>query len=128
MLRALGRMQVVEAARLATGDIVEMGAAGFMQIELPDKTVLQIGPRTRLLIGSPTSRQKDRSIYLLTGSMKLMGAKRDRAAQPIDLQTPLFELAAPAGGAIVQAGTQAGAVYVESGEVRVTERPAQRSR
>ncbi|MFM9884623.1 MAG: hypothetical protein ACKVQT_16490, partial [Burkholderiales bacterium] len=88
--RGVGRVHAAEGVRLGAGDIVEMGAAGFMQIELPDKTVLQIGPQSRVLLNASARPKPERSIYALEGWFKLSADKRDPKGGPgLDLRSPL---------------------------------------
>ena len=51
--RAAGRLRAAEGVRLQVGDIVETGDGTFMQVELVDQTVLQIGPKARIMVGGP---------------------------------------------------------------------------
>lgn len=118
------RVRAVEGARLIAGDLIETAAKSFMQVELLDRTVIQLGPQTRLLLSSPVSKQKaDRSAYLLSGWVKVSGLQRDAAAAPFDVQSSLIELTVPAGAVIVQSNAALAAVFVERGEVRLGERP-----
>src|SRR5439155_7203044 len=71
--RGMGRLYAAEGVRLAAGDIVETAASTFMQLELPDQTVAQFGPLTRVMLGSAAARGKspERWLYLLEGWAKL---------------------------------------------------------
>lgn len=122
--RGLGRVHVAEGVRLAAGDIVETAPATFAQLELVDRSVLQLGPGTRLLLGAPGPRQKpERTAYLLEGWLKLMTTQRDSAAGPgFDLRAPAFELPAASAVAVLHASDTELRLFVESGELRLGER------
>src|SRR5215471_2909840 len=81
--RGTGRVLAVEGLRLLSGDIVETGASTFAQIELPDQSVAQFGPGTRVLFNAGTTKGKtERWMYVMDGWTKLTGAKHDPAVGP----------------------------------------------
>lgn len=122
--RGLGRVQAAEGVRLAAGDIVETAAATIAQVELLDRSVVQIGPSTRLMLVAATARQKnERALYLLDGWLKSMSTKRDSAAGPgFELRAPSFEIPAGAAVTVLHATPAEVRLFVESGELRIGER------
>lgn len=122
--RGVGRVHAAEGVRLVAGDIVETAASTFTQLEFVDRSVVQLGPTTRLMLNAATGRQKpDRSIYLLEGWLKMLSTKRDSAAGPgFDLRAPSFEIPPGTGVWVLQASAAESNLFVESGEVRMGER------
>lgn len=122
--RGTGRVHAAEGVRLLAGDIIETAPATFAQLEMMDRSVVQLGPATRVLLNATTVRQKtDRSFYLLEGWLKLMTSKRDSAAGPgFDLRAPAFEVPAGAAVAVLHSTPDELRLFVESGEVRIAER------
>ena len=56
--RGTGRVAAVEGLRLQVGDIVETGASTFAQVELPDQSVAQFGPASRVMFNAATTKGK----------------------------------------------------------------------
>jgi hypothetical protein len=126
VVRGAGRVQAAEGVRLSAGDIVHTAPSTFAQIEMTDRTVMQLGPSTRLMFNVATTRGKtERSWYLLDGWLKLTTTKRDAAAGPgFDLRAPTFEIPAGAMVAVLHSTPAELRVFVESGEARLVERAA----
>lgn len=124
VFRGLGRVHAAEGVRLAAGDIVETAPATFAQIELLDRSVLQLGPSTRLMFQPGTQRPKtEQGLYLLDGWLKRIAGKRENTSQPgLDLRAPSFELPDSAAVAVIHSTPSELRVFVESGELRLTER------
>jgi hypothetical protein len=122
--RGSGRVSAAEGVRLVAGDIIETAASTFAQVELADRSVIQFGPATRLMLDAAAARQKpEHSMYLLDGWLKMLSAKRDSAAGPgFDLRAPTFEVPAGVGVAVLQASAAELKLFVESGELRLAER------
>jgi hypothetical protein len=122
--RGSGRLSAAEGVRLAAGDIVETAPSTFAQVELPDRTIVQLGPSTRLMMSPAAPRQKpDRSLYLLEGWLKLMSTRRDATAGPgLDLRAPAFELPAGDGVIVLHSTPSELRLFAESGAARVGER------
>lgn len=122
--RATGRVQAAEGVRLAPGDIVETAPSTFAQLELPDRSVIQLGPATRLMFTAPAARQKtEHVLYLLEGWLKLATMARDSAVGPgFDLRAPQFEVPASKAVAVLHATPTELRLFVETGEARVGER------
>jgi hypothetical protein len=120
--RGGGRLHAAEGLRLAPGDIVETAKSTFMQIELADRSVAQFGPSTRVMFNTSTARRPERWMYLMDGWAKLAGVKRE-GGSAIDLRTPLLEI--PAGPAVVvlRATPAEATLFVERGDIKLTERP-----
>lgn len=117
--RGPSRLQAVEGARIDPGDIVETRADGFVQIELADQGLAQLGPQTRALFGPSVPRGSDRSMYLLSGWAKLA---RPAGVGPFELRTPAVELSPVDAVAVVHATPQGLTVFAERGALKVNER------
>jgi hypothetical protein len=124
--RGTGRVHAVPGLRLTRGDIIETAASTFVQIELVDRSAVQLGPATRMMITAPGSRQKtERSLYVLDGWVKMDGSKRDAAAGPgFDMRTPLVELPANSGVVVMRHSPSDLGLFVERGDARLGERQA----
>jgi hypothetical protein len=126
--RGVGRVQAQEGLRLALGDIVATVPSSLAQIELANGCVLQLGGATRVLLGEPASKAKDkaadRSAYLMDGWLKLVGAAPKSAgeAPAFELRSPLFEVAAGPAVLVVHATPQEVTIFAERGSARVEER------
>ena len=122
--RGGGRLLAVEGLRLAPGDIVETAASTFAQVELPDQSVAQFGPATRVMISGSAQRQKaERWLYVMDGWVKVSGVKREPAAGPgLDVRAPLFEIPASPGVVVLRGSPAEVNLFVERGDSRVVER------
>lgn len=120
--RNVGRMQAAEGARLALGDIVETAANTFAQIELPDQSILQLGPATRIMLDGAAA-QRRAWIYFMDGWGKWTGPKKEpRPAPAFEMRAPLFELPAHGGVIVFQASPSEVTLFTERGEIRLAER------
>jgi len=124
--RGSARVHAAEGVRVAPGDIVHTAASTFVQVELPDQAVVQLGSATRVMLNAVSTRQKaERWLYLMDGWVKLSGAKRDGgSATGIDLRAPLIEIPASAAVVVLHATASEVELFVERGEVRIGERQA----
>jgi hypothetical protein len=124
IFRGISRFVAVEGAKLAFGDIVETGDNTFIQVELSDGSTLQMGGISRAMLNGGTGRPKpERWVYFMNGWGKVSGARRDpKADAPYDLRAPLFEIAPNAGTVVFQATPIDLQLFVERGDVRLTER------
>lgn len=122
--RGSGRVHAAEGVRLAAGDIVETAPSTFAQVELVDRSVLQLGAATRVMFSAGAVRQKaERGLYLLDGWLKVMSSKRDAAAGPgFDLRAPAFEIPAGAAVVVLHSAPAELRLFVEVGELRIGER------
>jgi len=126
--RGVGRVQAQEGLRLALGDIVATVPSSLAQIELANGCVLQLGGATRLLLGEPAGKPKDKaadsSAYLMDGWLKLVGTvpKAAGEAPAFELRSPLFEVVAGPAVLVVHATPQEVTIFAERGSARVEER------
>jgi hypothetical protein len=122
--RGVGRVQAQEGVRLALGDVIETDAATLAQFEMPDRSVMQIGPSTSVMIGGATVRGKpERWFYVINGWGKVSGTKRDaRGGAAYDIRAPLIEIEAPAGVVVFRTTPTEAMVFVERGRARLVER------
>jgi hypothetical protein len=121
LFRGTARYALAEGVRLQTGDIIEIGDKGFVQIEFADGARLSLGPRTRFYAGALVVRGPKGALsdfYLMQGWSKLANGK---AAVPARYTTPLFGVGTSDATAVMQVGDGEGAIFVESGEVRIAE-------
>jgi hypothetical protein len=124
--RGAARWYAGEGVRLEPGDIVETAASGFMQLELPDLSVVQLGPSTRMMINGASGRQKpERWLFVMNGWCKVTGPKAGAAGVPgFELRTNSFSMPANSGVVtFLQMPTQV-MLFVERGEIKLAEHPA----
>jgi hypothetical protein len=124
--RGTGRVHAAEGVRLLSGDIVETGASTFAQVELPDQSVAEFGPTTRVMLSAGTTKGKsERWLYVMDGWTKLTGSKHDPAAGPgYDVRMPLLEMPASQAVIVMRTSPAEASLFVERGEIRLTERQA----
>jgi hypothetical protein len=126
--RGAGRLLAAEGLPLAPGDIVETAASTFLQMELPDRSVAQLGPSTRALLDGAASRGKagaERSLYVLQGWAKVRVPTPEGRGAGLDVRSPWAEIAAAPCTVVLHVLPAAGlTLFVESGPVRVAERGA----
>ena len=122
LLRGTVRYALAEGVRLQSGDIVELGDKGAALIEFADGSELNLGPRARfyLAVLSPRAAKGGgiSDFYLMQGWSKLASGK---SAAPLRLTTPVFGIGTADATAVIQIADGDGAMFVETGEVRVAE-------
>jgi len=121
LLRGTARYALVEGVRLQTGDIVEIGDKGFVEIEFADGALLSLGPRSRFYAGALVARGSKAVIsdfYVMQGWSKIANGK---SAAPVRYTTPLFGIGTSDATAVFQVAEGEGAIFVESGELRLAE-------
>ncbi len=122
LLRGTSRYALAEGVRLQTGDIVEIGDKGVVQIEFADGLVLSLGPKARFYVGVLAARGPKgvgvSDLYLMDGWSKFAASKSSAAFR---YTTPLFGLGTADATAVMQVAGADGGVFVEAGDVRVAE-------
>ena len=122
LLRGTVRYALAEGVRLQAGDIVELGDKGAAQVEFADGFVLSLGPKARFFLGVLATRAAKTGgisdLYIMQGWTKLTSAK---TAAPVRITTPMFGIATADATAVMQLADGEGALFVETGEVRVAE-------
>jgi hypothetical protein len=122
LLRGTVRYALAEGVRLQSGDIVELGDKGAALIEFADGAELSLGPRARFYIGALSPRAAKgggiSDFYLMQGWVKLASGK---SAAPLRITTPVFGVGTADATAVIQIADGEGAMFVETGEVRVAE-------
>jgi hypothetical protein len=122
LLRGTVRYALAEGVRLQTGDIVELGEKGTMLVEFADGCEFSLGPKARFYIGALVPRAAKAGgisdFYLMQGWGKLSSGK---SAAPVRITTPVFGVGTADATAVMQLTDGEGAMFVESGEVRVAE-------
>jgi len=122
LFRGTARYALAEGVRLQAGDIVELGDKGAAEMEFADRCILSLGPKARLYIGALAVRGAKgggvSDLYLMDGWAKLASGK---SAAPLRITTPPFGLGTADATAVIFVGDGEGALFVESGEMRVAE-------
>jgi hypothetical protein len=121
--RAASRVRAAEGVRLQTGDIVETGDATFVQAELADQTVLQMGPKSRVMVGGPVRLKAERTLYALSGWFKLSNARKDGNVRAFEFRSPLIEIGLLPGVVVMQLKTNEATLFAERGDLKLLERP-----
>lgn len=122
LLRGTTRYVLAEGVRLAAGDIVQTSDKAFARIEFADGSIADLGPSARLLTAAAQRAAKSGGMgehFLLSGLMKLTAGKQ--AAAGYRYATPHFAVTTTEGVAVMQIAVAETAVFVESGEARLTE-------
>lgn len=104
---------------LRHADIIQTGPKAFVQIEIDDGGMMELGPATRFLVDLPYVKGEEPVIgphFLLRGWVKITVPKRAAAGPPHRINTPFFDLVMNAGVAVLQVSADAGQVFIESGE------------
>jgi hypothetical protein len=129
LLRGTSRYALLEGVRLQTGDIIEIGDKGIVQIEFSDGVILSLGPKARFYVGGLTPRGPKgvgvSDLYLMDGWSKLASSK---SSAPFRYTTPLFGLGTADATVVMQVAAAEGSMFVEAGDVRVAEGFAKASR
>jgi hypothetical protein len=122
LLRGTARYALLEGVRLQSGDIIEIGDKGMVDIEFGDGLVLSLGPKARFYIGALAARGPKgvgvTDLYLMDGWSKFASGK---ATAPFRYTTPLFGLGTADAIAVMQIAGAEGNMFVEAGDVRVAE-------
>jgi hypothetical protein len=122
LLRGTARYALAEGVRLQSGDIVELGDKGIALIEFADGAELSLGPRARIYLAALSPRAAKgggiSDFYLMQGWSKLASGK---SAAPLRITTPVFGLGSADATAVIQIADGEGAMFVETGEVRVAD-------
>jgi hypothetical protein len=121
--RAASRLRAAEGVRLQQGDIVETGDATFLQAELVERTVLQLGPKSRVMVGGPVRLKAERTLYALSGWFKLSNARQDGNVRAFEFRSPLIEIGLLPGGVVMQLKTNEATLFAERGDLKLIERP-----
>lgn len=111
IIRGAAVMRAPEGSRLNSGDILESGPKGFVQLELPGGAVLAMGPTTRLFLLSRTEP------VLLSGWFKAeIGAK----AGNYRIAAPRLGAATHDGTVVINAAGDSTSLFVESGAAAIS--------
>jgi hypothetical protein len=121
--RAASRVRAAEGVRLQVGDILETGEATFVQAELVDQTVLQMGAKSRVMVGGPVRLKAERTLYALSGWFKLSNARKDGNVRAFEFRSPLIEIGLLPGVVVMQLKTNEATLFAERGDLKLVERP-----
>jgi FecR protein len=117
------RLHAAEGVRLAPGDIVETAPATFAQIELLDRSVAQLGPATRVMLGTATAKSKpERGLFVMDGWLKVVAGKRNAEDPGFEMRSAQFEMPPPSATLVLRATAASTEIFVESGSIRLAER------
>lgn len=122
LLRGTTRYILAEGVRLQEGDIVHTAGKALVRLEFGDGSMLDLGMDSRLLTTSSTrgsQSERSRQHTLLSGLMKLTYGKQSKMSH--HLSTPHLALTTSNAVAVVQTSASDASLFVESGEVRITE-------
>lgn len=125
ILRDAQKLRAAEGVRLTADDIVHVGdKARVVRLELLDGTTYDVGPGSRLMVGSPTfgpSSGRPAQVYLAEGWIKAASA---RGAKPVPaaVASPRLDLVGLDGSAVLRATAEATQVFLEGGRVEAHER------
>jgi hypothetical protein len=123
IVRAASRLRAAEGVRLAQGDIVETGDGSFAQIELAEQTVLQMGPKSKVMLGGPVRLKAERTLYALGGWFKLSNARKDGNVRAFEWRSPLIEIGLLPGVVTMQLKPNEVTLFAERGDLKLLERP-----
>jgi hypothetical protein len=126
LLRSTGRFALAEGVRLQSGDMIEVGDKGVLQLGFGDGSKLSLGPHSRFylaVLAAPAAERGSKAaaisdFYMLHGWTKF---ELTRKATPLRITTPVFGLAAADATAVLQVQDAEAGVFVERGELRVAE-------
>jgi hypothetical protein len=124
IVRGAARLRAAEGVRLALGDIVETANGTFVQIELSDQTVLDLGGATRVMIGGPAKLKAERQLYAMAGWFKITNARKDPNARGFEFRSPLLEIGVMPAVVTLQLKPGEVALFAERGELKLIERQA----
>jgi hypothetical protein len=124
IIRGAARLRAAEGVRLSPGDIVETSDGAFLQAELVDQTQLDIGPKSRVMVGGPVRLKAERTLYALGGWFKLTNARKEGNARAFEFRSPLLEIGLLPGVVVIQLKPGEATLFAERGDLKVTERPA----
>lgn len=124
IVRGAARLRAAEGVRLLQGDIVETGDQAFSQIELVEHTVLEMGPRSKAMIGGPLRYKLEHTVYALTGWFKLTNARSEGNVRAFELRSPLIEIGLLPGVVTMQLKPAEAVLFAERGDLKLLERPA----
>lgn len=123
LLRGTMRYVLAEGVRLAPGDIVHTADKAFVRIEFADGSMIDLGPKARLLTAVSASRGArsggTSEQFLLSGLMKFSSGKQANASYRY--ATPNFAVTTSTSVAVVQVAAGEASLFLESGEVSLAE-------
>jgi hypothetical protein len=118
-IRGLSQFALAEGVRLSSNDLVETGKSTFLRIEFTDGAIVDLGPATRVQVNRPSLNKNDRpTLYLLSGLVKVTAARLNAGAKA-SVASPQFDAVGLDGESIEQVQGAGGAVFAETGPVRV---------
>lgn len=122
IVRGANQFRAAEGVRLAHGDILETAKGAFVQVELVDQAVLQMGGVGQVMVGGSSRQKADRTLYAMSGWFKLSSARKEGGARGFEIRSPLFEIAALPAVAVIRIKPEELALFAERGDVRLVER------
>lgn len=114
LIRGTTVLQGAEGVRLHQGDIVESSDAGFAQLEFTGKTIVALGPATRVLLFGRAAGSAE-ELVLLSGWLKAQSSESYRYS------APLLTVSTADSSLIIHSTGESAEIFVESGSGRIGE-------
>jgi hypothetical protein len=122
VIRGLSQFDAQEGARLLPNDLVRTDDSGFLRLEYPDQTWLELGPQTTLQLSHPGQKKPAArpGPYLLEGWLKL-GCPKE-ASSSCSLTSKDVDVADLTGTVIVRTTKTDSTLFAEAATARLTNR------
>jgi len=121
LVRGAALYTATQGVRLEYGDILAIDPKGQAQVEFQDGAILNLSQGARaMLTGVAPGARGQLEIAVLSGWAKFTRKKSGKSA-PYRVLTPLAEIASGEATAVLNAGDDFTALYIESGAVRISE-------
>jgi len=122
LIRGLSKFALAEGVRVAANDLAETGKNAFLRVEFADGAIVDLGPATRVQLNRPSVQQGGRAgLYLLVGWLKLSVDKLPSGSKA-SVASREFDALGVVGETVERVERGTGAVFAESGPVRVIDR------
>lgn len=121
LVRGATLYTATQGVRLESGDILAIDPKGQAQIEFQDGAILNLSQGARAMLTDVAPAARGRSeIAMLSGWAKFTQKKSGKGG-PYRVLTPLVEIASGEATAVLNAGDDFAAIYIESGTVKFSE-------
>lgn len=121
LVRGATLYTATQGVRLESGDILAIDPKGQAQIEFQDGAILNLSQGARAMLTDVAPAARGRSeIAILSGWAKFTQKKSGKGG-PYRVLTPLVEVASGEATAVLNAGDDFAALYIESGTMRFSE-------
>ena len=120
LIRGATLYTATQGVRLESGDILAIDLKGQAQVEFQGGAILNLSQGARAMLTGAAPGRGQSEIAMLSGWAKFTQKKSGKSA-PYRYLTPLAEIASGEATAVLNAGDDFTAIYVESGTVRFSE-------